>query len=147
MLTTASDELDPAEVMIAYKRLIVSEAPTPNQNPSLEGFAVDGYEVLRDDVVLIDPDQPYEIAVTLPNEAIETYTFLNRDGVEEERVEEPFVTWYTTGGTLLEDVTLHPYTQADWISPKRSGIDGYWYAVARDRRGGMAWWRQAWRTQ
>lgn len=146
-LNDASGELDPGELAIAYKRLVVSEARTPNHNPSFAAFTVEGYAPHQDDVVLIDPDQPYELGVAIAEDTIETYSFINGDGLEEERVEEPYVTWYTTGGTLLEPLTLHPYTQADWVSPKRSGIDGIWYAVARDRRGGMTWWRQAWRTR
>ena len=139
--------LDPGELAVSYKRLIVSEASTPNQNPTLEAFEVEGFSVAKEETVAIDPGQPYELAIRILDDSVETYEFVNSQGVVEERLEEPYVAWYTTGGTLLESVTLHPYTQADWISPKRSGIDGTWYAVVRDRRGGMAWWSQRWKTR
>jgi hypothetical protein len=142
-----TDQLDPGDMAIAYKRVVVSEAATPNHNPTLDGFDVEGFAVEQDEVVYVDPGQPYELGIRISDASVETYTFLNGDGVAEERIEEPYVAWYTTGGTLRESVTLYPYTQADWISPKRSGIDGLWYAVARDRRGGMVWWSQPWKTR
>lgn len=138
------ETLDPAEMLIAYKRLVVSEADTPNLNPVLGDFTVDGALALENEPVAVAPGALVELGVDIPDASIEEYSFLNSDGDIEERVEEPFVTWYSTGGTVGEDVTLYPFTQADWTSPDEPGASGRWYAVVRDRRGGMAWLVRDW---
>jgi hypothetical protein len=137
-------QLDPATLEASYKRLVVSLAPTPNHNPGFVAFGVDGIRVPADGVVHVDRLQVYDLEVVLSAGSIETYTFVNSDGVEEERVEEPYVAWYATDGDMTEEVTLYPYLQATWVAPERSGTRGTWYAVARDRRGGMAFWTQSW---
>jgi hypothetical protein len=139
-----SDAFEPADMLIAYKRLVVSEALTPNLNPQLERFTVDGEEISVDTPASVKPGVLVELAVELPESSIEDYTFLNSDGEVEDRVEEPYVTWYTTGGMMPGNVSLYPYTQADWTSPDEVGATGRWYAVARDRRGGMTWLIRDW---
>lgn len=135
--------LDPAELEASYKRLVVSEAPTPNHNPDLVGFAVEGVVVAADTVVHVDRGQSYELSAVLSDTSVETYVFVDSEGRREERVEEPYVAWFSTGGEVVEDVTLFPYLQATWTAPARAE-EGTWYAVARDRRGGVAWWVQRW---
>lgn len=141
-----TDSFDFNEVESGFKRLVVSQATTPNRNPSLDGFTVDGARVPEQGVALVDPGQPYELAPVLGDDAIETYTFVNRDGVAEERVEEPFVTWFASGGTLDEDTTLHPFLEATWIAPVEPGVAGTVWAVVQDRRGGISWVERRWRT-
>lgn len=146
--------LDFAEVESGYKRLVVSEATTPNHNPDLGAFTVDGALVPPGSVVHLDWHQPYDIGVLLTEDSIEAYTYVNSDGGSEQRVEEPYVAWFTTGGELLESVTLWPTLEASWIAPPLPGFwseyggapvdHGTWYAVLRDRRGGMAWLAQPW---
>ena len=135
--------LDFTDIEAAYKRLVVSEASTPNRNPAPGAFTVEEQVIADDVTVHLDPDQPYELGLVLPPSSIETYEYLRSDGSIELREEEPYVAWFSTGGELLEEVTLHPNTQADWISP-RSGTEGTWYAVVRDRRGGQSWHVQRW---
>lgn len=141
---TSSDapELDFNEVEVAYKRLVVSEAITPNRNPGIRTFTVDGVEVPPGAVIEVDAEQPYELGVRLPDGAREAYVFVNSDGEEEQRIEEPYVAWYSTGGEVAEEVTLYPYLDATWNAPAESGATGTWYAVLRDRRGGQAFWIQ-----
>ncbi len=132
---------DPAEVdfnavEVAYKRLVVSDASTPNHNPSFTEFTVDGMTVPDDAVVELDVGEYYEIGVVIPDDAIETYEYLNSEGVTEERTEEPYVDWYCTVPGLGEAYTLHPFTQADFV-PEQAG-DATCWAIARDRRGGLA---------
>ena len=137
------EDLDFTAIEAAYKRLVVSEATTPNSNPSPGDFTVDGVVVPPGTVVHLDADQPYEVGLTIPDDSIEDYEYLPEGGTVETRTEKPYVAWFTTDGELLEEVTLHPDTQADFVSPER-GSSGTWYAVVRDRRGGQAWRVQEW---
>lgn len=132
------DDLDLNEVEAGFKRVVVSEATTPNHNPELRRFRVDD-EVLPPGTVLeVDPDQPYAIGIELVESSLESYEYLNSDGEVEIRTEEPYVAWYSTGGSVTEPITLHPFLDATWISPVEAGDVTVW-AVARDRRGGYDW--------
>jgi hypothetical protein len=148
------ENLDFADVKSGYKRLVVSGAETPNHNPDIGAFTVDGGIVPAGAVVHLDWHQPYELGVVLQEGAIEPYVYVDSDGTTESRIEEPYVAWFSTGGQLQESVTLWPYLEATWISPPAPGQEsdyggetvdrGTWYAVLRDRRGGMAWLAQPW---
>jgi len=140
------DDLDFNEIEVGYKRLVVSDATTPNSNPSIFEFVVDRIPIAAGALVHVEPEQNYELGVILEENLIETYEYLTRDGALEIRREEPYAAWYTTHGTMLEEVTLYPFTEATWTAPKRSGVEGTWYAVVRDRRGGMTWHVQDWVT-
>lgn len=146
-LGDAGVDFDFNEVEAAYKRLIVSSEATPNTNPELSGFLVDGLRVANDAVVEVDRNQLYSIAVTLESGAVERYTYINPDGDVEDRVEEPFVSWYTTSGQLGESDSLFPYLDAGWQAPDEAAASGTWWAVIRDRRGGMSWLAQPWRVR
>jgi hypothetical protein len=137
------------DVEVAYKRLIVSEALTPNENPALGGFVLDGIAVLADAEVLVEPSQQYEVGAWLADGSIQTYIYVNPDGIEEERVEQPYIKWYTDGGTMLEDATLYPFLDATWEVPSTDAeiTSGTWWAVVRDRRGGLGWASQRWRLR
>lgn len=139
----ASEDLDFNALEVGFKRLVVSEATTPNHNPEIVAFEVDGIAVRSHQVVHLEPNQSYDLATVLDDASIETYDYLNSEGILEQRTEEPFVAWYATDGEVVESYTLYPYNEASWISPGR-GAEGAWYAVVRDRRGGMAWWTQEW---
>lgn len=143
----SGDELDFGTFEIGYKRIIVSEASTPNNNPVISGFTVEGLLIDADTVVEVDAGQAYELGLELPEATIEEYEYINPDGVLEIRVEEPFVSWYATDGEALESTTLYPFLQADWTAPDAAGVEGSWYAVVRDRRGGIAWIQRSWRTR
>jgi len=146
VLENELEELDFNEVEIGYKRLVVSEATTPNRNPAIFQFVVDRFAITPGAVVHVEPKQTYELGVVLEEVLVETYEYLTRGGKIEERREEPYAAWYTTGGDMLESVTLYPFTEASWTAPKKSGVSGTWYAVVRDRRGGMTWHTQDWVT-
>ncbi len=140
-------EFDFATFESGYKRIIVSEAPTPNDNPFIESFSVDGVPIGPDDVVEVDAGQSYELSVVLPDDTIQTYEYINPDGMLEERIEEPFVSWYATEGSAMEDTTLYPFTQSDWTAPELPEEQGFWYAIVRDRRGGLSWIVRQWRVR
>ncbi len=130
--------LDLADLELGYKRLVVSEGTTRNQNPIIASIEVDGVAVTPGTRLVVDPHQKYTFELTLAEDAIETYVYVNDDGVSEERVEEPYVTWYATGGTLLESLTLYPYLDVEWRAGPYGQAATVW-AVIRDRRGGMGW--------
>lgn len=140
---SAPAEVDFGDVEAAYKRLVVSEAATPNQNPEIRVFTVDGLQLPAGAVLHVDAGQSYELGVQVAAESIETYTFVNSLGEVEERTEEPYLAWFATGGALLEAVTLFPYVEATWTAPA-AGESGTVWAVMRDRRGGMSWIAQDW---
>lgn len=137
-------EIDFSTVEAAYKRLVVSRASTPNHNPPIGAFTVDGAAIPSGALARVEPGQAYDLGVLLPDGTRELYEYLNSDGALEERVEEPYSSWYATGGELLETVTLWPYMEATWIAPDEEGATGQWFVVLRDRRGGMSWWVQDW---
>lgn len=145
---TEPEPLDFNEIEAGYKRLVVSEAPTPNNNPELVGLTVDGQSIPAGiEVVRVEPGQAYDLGILLAEGAgREVYAYLNSDGQIEERVEEPYATWYTTGGEVIEPVTLWPYMESTWIAPDEADAQGTWYVVVRDRRGGMSWWLQDWQV-
>ncbi|MCB9678901.1 MAG: hypothetical protein H6737_27615 [Alphaproteobacteria bacterium] len=133
------EDIDFNQVEAGYKRIVVSEATTPNQNPVLTGVLADGNAVLPGQVIEVDAGQRYDIGVTIDDRSIERYEFLNGDGQIENRIEEPYVTWYTTSGVMVEPATLYPFLEATWEAPDESGTEGTIWAVCRDRRGGQDW--------
>lgn len=142
-------DIDFNQVEVGYKRLVVSEARTPNRNPEVAGFAVDGWSVPADATIEVDPGETYALDLFLPAQSIERYTFERDDGTLETRREEPFITWYASGGTLLETETLFPYLDVTWQAPEADAevTSGSWWTVVRDRRGGMAWAERRWRLR
>ncbi|MEZ4316553.1 MAG: hypothetical protein R3F61_03585 [Myxococcota bacterium] len=133
------EDIDFNLIEAGYKRIVVSEASTPNNNPVLTGVLADGNEIPPGAVLEVDPEQRYDIGVFIDDRSIETYEYLNSDGVLEERVEQPYVSWFTTAGEMVEPATLYPFLEATWESPAESGVEGVIYAVCRDRRGGQDW--------
>jgi hypothetical protein len=146
---------------VGYFDLIVSEATTPNNNPWFsDEWYIDGLPISNQAIIEVDSQQEYALGVRLPIEAIEIYEYVNSNGETEIRRESPWVAWYTTAGEQTEDITLFPYLDADWRAPycpavfdaanqipACDGIEGTWYAVVRDRRGGMAFKQQAFRVR
>lgn len=138
-----------ADIELAYKRVPVSRATTPNHNPALTGVIVeeksgDGdnasyTEITGDDgVYTVQPETTYRITPLLEDGSIEDYVYLTSDGEEEERTEEPYLTWYAEHGEYDQPNSLYPILDVEWTAPK-GGFDGLLVAVIRDRRGGMAW--------
>ena len=143
----AIDDLDVTTLQVGFKRLIVSDAAAPNENPILGSFTVDGEQVPAGIQVVVAPDAEYEIGVEIPESSIERYQFVNRDGEIEDRIEEPYAAWFATEGEIDESFTLWPFIDSTWIAPSRRGSTGAWFAVVRDRRGGMGWIERRWVVQ
>ncbi|MDP2312119.1 MAG: hypothetical protein Q8P41_04380 [Pseudomonadota bacterium] len=133
-------DLEADELELAYKRVPVSEATTPNHNPVIASMSVDDVVVEAGTVVSLDRGQPYTLTVTLADDAAETYTFVNGDGGEESREEEPYLAWYAEAGEFDQTTDLWPNFEAIHYPPEdASEAPTQIWAVVRDRRGGMAW--------
>ncbi|MBW1877119.1 MAG: hypothetical protein JRI25_19220 [Deltaproteobacteria bacterium] len=148
-----AEEIDFGEVAVGFKRLLVSEAITPNRNPEVAEFLVGGAVIPEDAIVAVEPGLEYTLGVRLEADSVESYQYLNSEGTIEDRVEQPYVTWYAAGGHVSEPWGLYgrfgddPLLEGRWIAPENVGAQGTWYGVVRDRRGGMAWVVQDWLVQ
>jgi len=137
------EDLDFNEVEAGFKRLVVSSSSEPNNNPVIQDLLFNGVATTADEPVEVIAGSSNEWTLDLSEDSVETYTYSNQHGEDEERIEEPFALWYTNGGSLLESVTLYPYFTADWIAPQELGYEGTFWAVVRDRRGGLSWVERA----
>lgn len=133
--TGAGDE---ADTEIAYKRLPISLANTPNHNPEVLGIEVEGTLVPLGGTVQVGVGREITLEPILGEGSIEDYEFTNSDGEVETRTEEPYLTWYTENGAFDQAFSLHPYLDVEW-TPVLDSESSMVIAVARDRRGGMAW--------
>ena len=147
LLTEPTDDaasFDFNEVEVAYKRLVVSEASTPNSNPKIVEFLVNGEAMAPGQIAAIPSDQTINLEAVFSTDSVETYSYTNSDGVVESRVEEPYITWYSDQGQFLSPYSLYPYLETSWRGTDDSEAQGTWWAVVRDRRGGMTWYEQPW---
>lgn len=135
------------DVEAGFKRVVISEAITPNANPTIDGLQVHGRDVPQGSVVELDPGELVPLTLLVPDEAVERYVYVTRDGEEEERVEEPYAEWYTTAGTVGDYYTLHPFNTSIFETPDEGGVEGTWWVVLKDRRGGQAWHEQRFRVR
>lgn len=144
--TVSSSDLE-----LAFKRIPVSEALTPNDNPGIVGFRVDGEEIGLDTPIALGFGDTPTIEVILAEDAVQTYLFLTEDGEQEERIEEPYVSWFTEAGEFDQPYALYPTLEVEWTAPSAqlTSLRGplrletsrtvRLNAVLRDRRGGMGW--------
>lgn len=128
------------DVEIAYKRLPVSLATVPNHNPNIAEILVDDLSLSPGSRITLDRAQTYRLKVVLSDDAVESYDYLNSDGVTETRTEEPYFSWYAQEGSFNQTNTLYPYTEVEYTTPSQSTLEtqSLW-VVVRDRRGGMGW--------
>ncbi len=144
VLESDNPDVDFNQLEVGYKRLIVSDASTPNGNPVIDEFLVDRMSVLPDTLVHVTAGQMYEPGIILNEDDVEEYEFLLSSGEVEPRREEPWAAWYSSGGEIIEPITLYEYTESTWIAPDKPGETGTWWVVVRDRRGGMTWTHRNW---
>ncbi len=124
----ASEHNPDAEVEWATKDLAVGRSSTPNHNPVLLGIVLDGEPVAEGESLVVSGGA-LSLAVEDEQSIAETYTYINSDGVEEEREETIDVAWYTDLGTISGDT---------W-QPGRGARQGELLVVLRDGRGGSSW--------
>ena len=137
-----TDAEDDSELELAYKRVPVSYATTPNTNPDITGLLVDGVEHSLGEPVQVTSGQTIELDPVMSDASIEDYVYTTTDGVTETRTEEPYFSWYTEAGTFDQPFSLYPFTSVEWTAPYLSSgqtFEGVMIIVLRDRRGGMAW--------
>lgn len=139
-LDTATENIE-----IAYKRVPVSLATTPNHNPVVLGITIDDVAITPGATVRLSPGQTYHISCELSPDSLEEYTFINDASESESRTEEPYFAWYLQEGGFDQSNTLWPYTAVDYTVPDQPTLSqqSLW-VVVRDRRGGMAWIEQKW---
>jgi hypothetical protein len=134
------EDVDPDDAELAYKRVPISLAKTPNQNPEILGLAFDGTILQDGGRVEVARFAEYSIEPAVPDEAIESYTFVGEGGVAETRTEEPYFTYYAEGGEFDQPYSLWPSSIAYWTTPEEPG-EYEIRCVMRDRRAGMGWAR------
>lgn len=136
------------DLEVAYKRVPISLAVTPNRNPDIVGLNIDGQPVAGGGVITLSREQTYAIEPVLSDDSIQEYTYIDEDGAEELRVEEPYFTFYMThGAPEFGNFSLYPYSAFSYIADPgdeagEGVIEATLWAVVRDRRGGMDWWTQ-----
>lgn len=134
------DDVQQGDLELAYKRVPVSTAATPNHNPAIATLTVDGIAIAPGATVEVDRGQGYVIGVTLADDAVEAYTYVDDAGVGEDRTEEPYLLWYTEQGGFDSTATLYPDLDVTYVVPEEpEGETGNLWVVVRDRRGGMSW--------
>jgi hypothetical protein len=125
-----------------FKRVPVSLAALPNDNPRVTGIRVEGYEqALTDgDTVILQAGETYTFEPLLSEDSIQEYTYVNSEGVLEDRVEEPYFSFFATYGTFDQAIALHPTVDFEFTAPVDPEVaEGSLWVVVRDRRGGMDW--------
>jgi len=132
-----TDTEDDGDFELAYKRLPISVALTPNHNPVVSQLLVDGAELV-DGTLTTTTGTTHTIEPTLTDDSIEEYTYTTTEGDQEARVEEPYFTWYAEAGTFDQTFSLYPFNDVDWTAP-REPFEGTIAVTVRDRRGGMTW--------
>ena len=122
-------ETDDENAEIGFKRMPISEAGTPNHNPDIVDFAVDGERLNGAEGFSAARGQTYTLDPVLPDGHIETYSFVNRDGESVYRAEEPYFQWYTEPGSdhskraasFDQPLSLAPYSSVEWTAPTQGG--------------------------
>jgi hypothetical protein len=142
LTVTEGERADGAEpdLELVYKRVPVSLSPTPNHNPTITGWRVDGEPWSEGEGPLpVRSGATLSIEPILSADSLEAYTYENTAGEVEDREEEPFFTWFTEAGDFDQALSLYPEVAVEWTAPEALDTEALIVAVARDRRGGMAW--------
>lgn len=140
---TASLDTAIEDIEVAYKRVPVSLATTPNHNPTILGLTIDDVAITPGATVTLTRGQTYAISCELADDALEDYVYVNETGVAEDRTEEPYFSWYLQEGSFDQSNTLWPYTAIEYtVASDAAMTEQSLWVVVRDRRGGMAWIEQ-----
>lgn len=126
------------DLELSYKRVPISLSPTPNNNPVISEVQIDGTTLAADEVFLTSVGRTHTLDAILREDTLEDYRFTTSEGVEEERVEEPYFTWYVEAGDVDQAFSLYPFSDIEWTAPNEA-FEGIIAVVVRDRRGGMGW--------
>jgi hypothetical protein len=147
---TDLDESDLAEsdTEIATKQIVVSQSVegqpwTPNHNPRILYLLINGEQHDPGATREVTPGEELTLEPILTTDSVEEYIFVNRDGISEERVEDPWFSFYTTDGLFDIPYSLSAFPETAFHVPDepQSATIRIW-VVVRDRRGGMHWQEQ-----
>lgn len=128
---------------LAYKRVPISLAVTPNNNPDIINMLVDGIEIEKNSTIIVDAGQKYSFEPILESSSIEEYQYKTSNGIWETRTEEPYFSWYRQEGDFNGSTSLYPYSGVEWTAPEKPTFDEQFiWVIVQDRRGGMGWWTQ-----
>ena len=134
MKARAGDE----ESNVAIKRVRISESATPNANPSLETFDLEGVAtVASNGAFLVEPGSEIEIYARVADGSHQEYV----DDAGGSRVEEMRFAWFLTAGLFENDITWEDEEGAartTWTAPA-DGTTATLWVVLRDGRGGVDW--------
>jgi hypothetical protein len=143
-LTTASAE-EEGDTELVLRRIPISLAPTPNVNPDIGTFEVDGTGLPAGEGLTASAGQAYELTAMLYGE-LEEYAYVTTEGVDEMRTEELEWRWYTDMGSFAPSFSIGDdeptWDGVSWTAPNEPGT-GVLHAVVLDGRGGMGWWTVA----
>ena len=126
------------DVELAYKRLPISLAETPNHNPDFVSWTVGGETMEDGATVTVSPGDTLSIAAVIADDAVEDYVYVDEDGQRETRTEEPYFTWYASDGEFDDTTTLYPLNAVRFSAPSQASSTTLAVTI-RDRRGGMGW--------
>ncbi|MEL6345004.1 MAG: hypothetical protein AAFV53_17935 [Myxococcota bacterium] len=126
------------DLEISFKRVPISLAPTPNENPELVDVTIDGASWNLDEVFVTNTGRAHTLEPILSEASIETYQFTTSEGVVEDRVEEPYFSFYVEAGSVDQAFSLYPFNSIEWTAPD-DPFEGLVVVTVRDRRGGMTW--------
>ncbi len=134
------ETVDEGDIEIAYKRVPVSLALTPNHNPVVTGMRIGGYSVPAGGTIRLEPGKTYSLDYEMADGSVEPYSYRNSSGIDEEREEEPYATFYLQEGEFDQAYAIWPYTAVEFTAPTEPTLatQSLW-VVVRDRRGGMGW--------
>ena len=132
-------------VYTATKRLVISNATSPNRNPHLQSVTLDETDVLEPGAnPLLVAGEEYTLTARLTPDSVEHYTYVSPEGIPEERVEVPYVRWFSTAGSFstprsdfVRDEKGDMSARTTFVSQDVSGTSVGLYAVVWDGRGGM----------
>ena len=134
------ETVDEDDVEVAYKRVPVSLAATPNHNPTVTGLVVGGYAVPNGGTVRLEAGKSYTLDYALAEGAVESYVYRNSEGIDEDREEEPYAAFYLQEGSFDQAYAVWPDTQVTYTAPGSPTLPQQQvWVVVRDRRGGMGW--------
>ncbi|MCP4603075.1 MAG: hypothetical protein GY847_21595 [Proteobacteria bacterium] len=156
--------------LVAIKSFRISESTDPNRNPIINNLNFEGIELgLKSKTANLDAGLPdagtsdagepdtnsglykctdsygcregAEIEAFLTRDSFQSYKYV-RFGELEEKEENPYISWFVTGGSFSNDRSRTdeppgPFN-VDWIPPRYGGKFRLW-AVAHDMRGGTSW--------
>jgi len=141
-------DLAESDTEIATKQVVVSQAVegqpwTPNHNPRILHLLINGEQHDPGAPREVSPSEEISLEPILTTDSTESYIFVNREGEAEERIEDPWFSFYTTEGLFDVPYSLSEFPETAFHVPDdpQNATIRVW-VVVRDRRGGMHWQEQ-----